>query len=154
MTGESLFKLQLNQMVISVSQADYRGRGANDLIICTKNGDGKCQLRPHVNRWHFNFFVFTVKGYERSKINLQSIKQPDDGELSALMTKKKNLLLELSHYAANTKINKDNFETEDTKFISEDEVGVIPANTRLQIAIATNTMDPNNVCCTVNSIQW
>lgn len=41
MTGESLFKLQLNQMVTSVTQADYRGRGANDLIICTKNGDGK-----------------------------------------------------------------------------------------------------------------
>lgn len=40
-TGESLFKLQLNQMVTSVTQADYRGRGANDLIICTKNGDGK-----------------------------------------------------------------------------------------------------------------
>lgn len=86
-----------------------------------------------------------MKGYERSKINLQSIKRPDDGQLSALMTIKKNLLLELSHYAANAKINKDNFETEDTKFIPEDEIGVIPANTRLQIAIATNTTDPNNV---------
>lgn len=61
------------------------------------------------------------------------------------MTIKKNLLLELSQYAANTKINKDNFETEDTKFIPEDEFGVIPANTRLQIAIATNSVDPENV---------
>lgn len=42
MTGESLFKLQLNQVVTSVAQADYRGRGTNDLIICTRNGDGKC----------------------------------------------------------------------------------------------------------------
>lgn len=61
------------------------------------------------------------------------------------MTIKKNLLLELSQYAANIKINKDNLESEDTKFILEDEVGVIPANTRLQIAIATNTVDPTNV---------
>lgn len=90
-------------------------------------------------------FVIAVKGYERSKINLQSLKRPEDGQLSALMAIKKNLMLELSHYAANTKINKDNFEGDDTKFIPEDEVGVIPANTRLQIAIATNTSDPNNV---------
>lgn len=39
-TGESLFKLSLNQMVISVTQADYRGRGTNDLVICTRNGEG------------------------------------------------------------------------------------------------------------------
>lgn len=40
-TGESLFKLSLNQMVITVMQADYRGRGASDLVICMRNGDGK-----------------------------------------------------------------------------------------------------------------
>lgn len=40
-TGESLFKLTLNQMVNTVMQADYRGRGANDLVICMRNGDGK-----------------------------------------------------------------------------------------------------------------
>lgn len=28
-------------MIMSVTQADYRGRGTNDLIICTKNGEGK-----------------------------------------------------------------------------------------------------------------
>lgn len=100
----------------------------------------------HVNSYLINICIcFAVKGYERSKINLQSIKRTDDGQLSELMTIKKNLQLELSHYAANTKINKDNFEMEDTKFIPQDEFGVIPANTRLQIAIATNTTDPNNV---------
>lgn len=133
-------------MIISVSQADYRGRGASDLVICTKNGDGKqsdWHRSMHMNS--SNQYHFTVKGYERSKINLQSIKRTDDGQLGELMTIKKNLLLELSHYAANTKINKDNFEMEDTKFIPQDEFGVIPANTRLQIAIATNTTDPNNV---------
>lgn len=40
-TGESLFKLSLNQTVNTVMQADYRGRGANDLVICMRNGDGK-----------------------------------------------------------------------------------------------------------------
>lgn len=89
-TGESLFKLTLNQMVTSVMQADYRGRGVNDLVISTRNGD--------------------VKGYERSKINLQSIKQMDHSELNALMTTKKNLTLELAQYQSNTKINKDHAE--------------------------------------------
>lgn len=89
-TGESLFKLSLSQMVISVMQADYRGRGVNDLIICTRNGD--------------------VKGYERSKINLQSIKQMDHSELNALMTSKRNLMLELAQYQSNAKINKEHSE--------------------------------------------
>lgn len=132
-TGESLFKLQLHQMVVSVGQADYRGRGSNDLIICLKNGD--------------------VKGYERSKINLQSIKRPDQDQLRELMTLKKNLELELSHYAANAKVNKENFESDNAKVIAQDGFGVIPANTRLQIAIATNTMDVNNVSSGVASIE-
>lgn len=89
-TGESLFKLSLSQMVISVMQADYRGRGVNDLVICTRNGD--------------------VKGYERSKINLQSIKQLDHSELNALMTSKRNLMLELAQYQSNAKINKEHSE--------------------------------------------
>lgn len=89
-TGESLFKLSLNQMVITVTQADYRGRGVSDLVICTRNGD--------------------IKGYERSKINLQSIKQMDHSELNALMTTRKNLMLELSQYQSNAKINKEHSE--------------------------------------------
>lgn len=105
-----------------------------------------CSFSPTKKNPFYTFVIsFTVKGYERSKINLQSIKRPDDGQLSSLMSMKKNLLLELSQYAANAKINKDNFEAEDTKFIPDDRVAVIPSNTRLQIAIATNTSDPNNV---------
>lgn len=76
--------------MISVMQADYRGRGANDLVICTRNGD--------------------VKGYERSKINLLSIKQLDHSEMNALMTTKRNLMLELSQYQSNAKINKEHSE--------------------------------------------
>lgn len=31
-------------MVIAVMQADYRGRGTNDLVICTRSGDGKISV--------------------------------------------------------------------------------------------------------------
>lgn len=40
-TGENLFKLNFNQVITSVAHADYRGKGSNDLILCTKNGEGK-----------------------------------------------------------------------------------------------------------------
>lgn len=53
---------------------------------------------------------FLVKGYERSKINLQSMKRMDHNELSTLMTRKKKLLLELSQYQSNIKMNKEHFE--------------------------------------------
>ena len=41
MTGENLFKMNFNQMIISVTHADYRGIGSSDLILCTKNGEGE-----------------------------------------------------------------------------------------------------------------
>lgn len=114
-TGESLFKLTLNQMVIAVMQADYRGRGASDLVICMRNGDGKRTIF-----YNFCLFLFlysspfqldiTVKGYERSKINLASIRRMDHNELSALMTTKKSLQLELTQYQSNAKVNKDHME--------------------------------------------
>lgn len=59
-----------------------------------------------------------MKGYERSKINLQSIKRMDHSEMNSLMSLKKNLLLELSQYQSNAKINKENFEYRNPNFIS------------------------------------
>lgn len=41
LTGENLFKMNFNQVIVSVTHADYRGVGMNDLIICTKNGEGE-----------------------------------------------------------------------------------------------------------------
>lgn len=52
----------------------------------------------------------SVKGYERSKINLASIKRLDHNEMNALMTSRKSLQLELAQYQSNSKINKEHME--------------------------------------------
>lgn len=110
-----------------------------------------------------------MKGYERSKINLASIKRMDHNELSALMTTKKSLQLELTQYQSNAKVNKDHmeyatktehfgyfqfqisvtfllilafvrltlFRNEDYRVLASDGFGMIPASTRLQVALAT-----------------
>lgn len=86
---------------------------------------------------------FTVKGYEKSKVNLFSIKTADQEILTTLLNARKNLLAELSHYESNAKYNKE--QLDDTTHNIPDDVGVIPANTRLQIGIYTNVADERNV---------
>lgn len=117
-TGDILYKLNLNHPIISVGQADYRGNGANDLILCSSTGE--------------------VRGYERSKINLNTMKCSDQDELLELLTQKKVLLAEISHYESNEKINRDKQNDYEGKFVAPEGVGVIPSNTRLQIAIYNN----------------
>lgn len=124
-TGDILYKLNLNHPIISVGQADYRGNGANDLILCTTTGE--------------------VRGYERSKINLNSMKCSDQDELLELLTLKKVLLAEISHYESNEKINRDKQSDYEGKFVAPEGVGVIPSNTRLQIAIYNNIEDNGEV---------
>lgn len=51
--------------------------------------------------------------------------------------------MELKHYENNTKYNEEAVTQEH----SFDNVGVIPANTRLQVAIATNEEDKQKVIC-------
>lgn len=123
-TGDVLFKINFHQPIISIGQADYRGNGTNDLILCTANGE--------------------VRGYEKSKINLFSMKPIDQEELSVLLTTKKNLLSEINHYESNVKFNKDKY-SDDSQTIVPQDIAVIPANTRLQIAIYTNIENMENV---------
>lgn len=125
-TGDILYKLNLNHPIISVGQADYRGNGANDLILCTTTGE--------------------VRGYERSKINLNTMKCSDQDELLELLTLKKVLLAEISHYESNEKINHDKQNDYEGKFVAPEGVGVIPSNTRLQIAIYNNIEGDDEVC--------
>lgn len=40
-TGDILFKLNSNHAVTSIGQADYRGNGTNDLVMCTMIGEGR-----------------------------------------------------------------------------------------------------------------
>lgn len=125
-TGDVLFKLHFHQTKIALGQADYRGNGSNDLVLCTSNGE--------------------VRGYEKSKINLFSMKPMDQEVLTVLLSAKKNLLAEISHYESNTKYNKErNYDDGAVAQNIPSNIGVIPANTRLQIAIYTNIEEIENV---------
>lgn len=138
LTGDVLHKLHFHQAVLALGLADYRGNGSIDLVMCAANGE--------------------VRGYERSKINLFSMQPAELEELTALLARKKNLIAELSHYETNVRLNKEREgivssvygDQEDAQqrmllSASGSEVGVIPANTRLQIAMYTNIDEPNKV---------
>lgn len=127
-TGDVLFKLHFNQTITSIGQANYRGHGTIDLIMCTINGE--------------------IKGYEKSKINLFAIKSVDQEQLMSLLTLRKSLLAQLHNYDSNIKFNKEQRiadESADKSVATLDNIGVIPANTRLQIGIYTNLMEQHNV---------
>lgn len=138
LTGDVLHKLHFHQAVLALGLADYRGNGSIDLVMCAANGE--------------------VRGYERSKINLFSMQPAELEELTALLARKKNLIAELSHYETNVRLNKeregivssfygDQGDAQQRILLSASgsEVGVIPANTRLQIAMYTNIDEPNKV---------
>lgn len=76
-----------------------------------------------------------VRGYTTTK-QLPSVvagTNPEQDTVRELLQQRQALLLELKHYENNSKFNDD----VSTPRIDE-EMGVIPANTRLQIGIATN----------------
>lgn len=127
-TGDVLFKLHFSQTITSIGQANYRGHGSIDLIMCTSNGE--------------------IKGYEKSKINLFAIKSVDQEQLQSLLTLRKSLLAQLHNYEINLKYNKEQRmadESADKTAATLDNMGVIPANTRLQIGIYTNVVEKHNV---------
>lgn len=87
------------------------------------------------------FFKFTilVRGYTTTKTLTSSDGNgADQNTIRELLAHKQALLMELKHYDTNTKYNENIFyETE-----SYENSGVIPASTRLEIAINTNDTDP------------
>lgn len=107
-----MYKMNFSQVIMSVTHADYRGVGMNDLIICTKTGEGKKKTIGGIYEVLnlIDAISLTVKGYEKSKVNLSAMKPIDQELIKDLMATKKNLLLELSHYTANAKLNKENLE--------------------------------------------
>lgn len=146
-TGDVLYRLpafgRKLEICVALGQADYRGNGTADLIVCSGGGE--------------------VRGYERSKVSVsaamqrQQRQQPaEQAELSALMAQKRRLLAELAHYETNVRYNReqqrasrrddgggggDLMATTGTGGTGAEVVGIIPANTRLQIAIYTNIDD-------------
>lgn len=152
-TGDVLYKLPpLNGPCVALGQADYRGIGSVDLVLCSAAGE--------------------VRGYERSKVNLQQMRQQhhqpaEQAELGAMLALKRQLQAELAHYETNVRFNKEqqrhgddqqslihsgadtaaggvhSSSSSSTSSADASAVGIIPANTRLQIAIYTNIDDPN-----------
>lgn len=142
-TGVVLYRLpafgRKLEICVALGQADYRGNGTADLIVCTGAGE--------------------VRGYERSKVSVSAVMQrqqrqqpAEHAELSTLMAQKRRLLAELAHYETNVRYNREQQRTatgqnDGSTDIGEGggggttEVGIIPANTRLQIAIYTNIDD-------------
>ncbi|EFA06343.1 Bardet-Biedl syndrome 2 protein homolog [Tribolium castaneum] len=114
-TGEVLFKDTMNSGVAGVVEGDYRSVGKTDAICASSEGE--------------------VRGYTTTK----SLSTPPGAGLEQdtvreLLARKQALSLELKHYENNTKYNENAYNQMD----SYESNGVIPANTRLQIGIATS----------------
>ncbi|CAH0550808.1 unnamed protein product [Brassicogethes aeneus] len=119
-TGEVFFKDNMNHGLAGVVEGDYRSNGKTDLICISVDGE--------------------VKGYTTTKImpTIPGVTMEQD-TIRMLLAQKQSLMMELKHYENNTKYN----ETVTNQTESFESQGVIPANTRLQIAINTNEGKPN-----------
>lgn len=138
LTGDVLFKISMPYSISGIVRADYRGIGKKDLICCAQDGE--------------------VRGFTTSKTNLAPISLLEQEQIKDLLSLKQSLTLELQHYDSNSKFNREIFKDDDKSKITgfPEGVGIIPANTRLQIGISTNNEDKKNphievTVCTNNS---
>ncbi|KAK4885882.1 hypothetical protein RN001_002153 [Aquatica leii] len=114
-TGEVLFKDAMKHSIAGIVDADYRSIGKTDLICLTIEGE--------------------VRGYTTTKYLVPENSNGSEQEtVRELLSQKQSLLLELKQYENNTKYNEDSNKLD----YELENVGVIPANTRLQIGISTN----------------
>uniref|UniRef100_A0A1B0DHX1 BBS2 GAE domain-containing protein n=1 Tax=Phlebotomus papatasi TaxID=29031 RepID=A0A1B0DHX1_PHLPP len=118
-TGGVLFKIYLSVGITKLLKGDYRGIGKTDLICCTQDGE--------------------VRGYTTSKINIAAINVMEQEQITELFNVKHALMLELQHYESNLKYNISSKNQQVEEFgDTPSGIGIIPANTRLQIGIATD----------------
>lgn len=102
-----------------------------------------------IARWsRFLIVGFLVRGYSTTKILETANGGSDQDTIKELLSQKQALLLELKQYQNNTKYNEENV-MEDYHL---DDVGVIPANTRLQIGISTNDDSNGKVLYKISSL--
>lgn len=130
-SGDVLMKLMAPSKIIGLIVIDYRGTGNEDLICVSEQGE--------------------VQGYTSSNINLAPLTITEGSQIKEMLNMKQNLMLELTHYENNSRVNESILGSDDTleavnqlKTISND-FAVIPANTRLQIAISTDGTKQSNV---------
>lgn len=133
-TGEVLFKDSVSHSVAGIVEADYRSIGKTDLICLTVEGEGSTVTFSYLVNCYLAFVL--VRGYTTTKsITTANGVVSEQDTVRELLSQKQALLLELKHYENNTKYNDDYSRQE---YGGSDNVGVIPANTRLQIGISTN----------------
>lgn len=131
-SGDVLMKLMTPSKIIGLIVTDYRGIDAEDLICVSEQGE--------------------VQGYSSSSINLAPLTVTEGSQIKDLLNLKQNLMLELTHYENNARVNETMLGSNDDslakmnqlKTISND-FAIIPANTRLQIAISTDGTKQSNV---------
>lgn len=131
-SGDVLMKLISPNKVVGLIVTSYRGMEKDDLICVSEQGD--------------------VQGYTSSNINLAPLTATESSQIKELISMKQKLMLELTHYENNSKVNElIGNNGEDTviamnalKSVSDD-FAVIPANTRLQIAISTDGTKQSSV---------
>ncbi|XP_057662822.1 Bardet-Biedl syndrome 2 protein homolog [Diorhabda carinulata] len=133
-TGEVLHKDSTGSGVSGIVEGDYRSMGKTDLICVSSEGE--------------------VRGYTTTKnVTTSTDSETDQNIIRELLAEKQSLLMELKQYDTNNKYNENIFhETE-----SYENSGVIPASTRLELAISTNDTNHNQkphvelYLCTNNS---
>lgn len=124
-SGDVLMKLISPNKVVGLIVTNYRGIDKEDLICVTEQGE--------------------IQGYESSNVNLAPLTATEGSQIQELLALKQKLMLELAHYENNTKVNETLAGAADDQFggvsainkIAND-FAIIPANTRLQIAISTD----------------
>ncbi|KAG5674649.1 hypothetical protein PVAND_004603 [Polypedilum vanderplanki] len=133
-SGDVLMKLISPSKVVGLMVTNYRGTEKDDLICVTEQGE--------------------VQGYTSSNINLAPLTAAEGSQIQELLAVKQKLMLELTQYENNLRVNEtlaNVGSSEDSiaamnaiKSISND-FAVIPANTRLQIAISTDGTKQSSV---------
>ena len=132
-SGDVLMKLLTPSKIVGLIVTDYRRLGSEDLICVSEQGE--------------------IQGYSSSDINLAPLTATEGSQIKDLLNLKQNLLLELMHYENNTRVNDtllgsssdDPFSNMNRLKTISNDFAIIPANTRLQIAISTDGMKQSSV---------
>nr|CAH7736700.1 unnamed protein product [Callosobruchus chinensis] len=114
-TGEVLFKDHMGAGIAGIVEGDYRSVGKNDLICVSTSGE--------------------VRGFTTTKTLIGEENRCENDIVMELLNQKQSLLMELKQYEYNMRYNENAMNETETY----ENSGVIPANTRLQIAINTNS---------------
>lgn len=132
-SGDVLMKLISPNKVVGLIVTNYRGPDEKDDLICvTEQGE--------------------VQGYTSSNVNLAPLTATESNQIKELLAMKQKLMLELTHYENNSKVNEligtgaeDSVVAMNALKSVSDDFAVIPANTRLQIAISTDGTKQSSV---------